>query len=149
MCSHVHQHALHTQYYRLHCLCTQQQEAQLANVDGVKVLWCHSNLVWLVYEGSITSCACFRFKTFRDSYRYMQCDGFCFASLAFSSRNILTVSEARISVGRYIILHCQERNGSALCPNAICGLFKMFDGFANILNHCTVALQLLALNSKM
>ena len=28
--------------------------------DGVKVLWCHSHLIWLVFEGSILTCACFR-----------------------------------------------------------------------------------------
>ena len=27
--------------------------------DGVKVLWCHSDLVWLVFEASIPTCACF------------------------------------------------------------------------------------------
>ena len=27
--------------------------------DGVKVLWCHSHLVWLVFEASIPTCACF------------------------------------------------------------------------------------------
>ena len=26
--------------------------------DGVKILWCHSHLVWLVFEGSIPTCAC-------------------------------------------------------------------------------------------
>ena len=26
--------------------------------DGVKVLWWHSHLVWLVFEGSIPICAC-------------------------------------------------------------------------------------------
>ena len=32
--------------------------------DGVKVLWCCSHLVWLVFEGSIPTCACFQLKTF-------------------------------------------------------------------------------------
>ena len=27
--------------------------------DGVQVLWCHSHLVWLVFESSIPTCACF------------------------------------------------------------------------------------------
>ena len=27
--------------------------------DGVKVLWCHSHLVWLVFKASIPTCACF------------------------------------------------------------------------------------------
>ena len=29
--------------------------------DGVKVLWFHSHPVWLVYEGSIPTCACLTF----------------------------------------------------------------------------------------
>ena len=32
--------------------------------DGVKVLWCHSHLVWQVFESSIPTCACFVQKTF-------------------------------------------------------------------------------------
>ena len=32
--------------------------------DGVKVLWCHSHLVWLVFEGSIPTCVVFIQKTF-------------------------------------------------------------------------------------
>ena len=32
--------------------------------DGVKVLWCHSHLVWLAFEGSISTCACFRSENF-------------------------------------------------------------------------------------
>ena len=27
--------------------------------DGMKVTWCHSRLVWLVFEGSIPTCTCF------------------------------------------------------------------------------------------
>ena len=32
--------------------------------DGVKVLWCCSYLVWLVFEGSIPTCACFHWENF-------------------------------------------------------------------------------------
>ena len=32
--------------------------------DDVKVLWCHSHLVWLVFEGSIPTCACFHSENF-------------------------------------------------------------------------------------
>ena len=32
--------------------------------DGVKVLWYHSHLVWLVFEGSITKCTCFQSEPF-------------------------------------------------------------------------------------
>ena len=32
--------------------------------DGVNVLWCHSHLVWLVFEDSIYTCACFHSENF-------------------------------------------------------------------------------------
>ena len=32
--------------------------------DGVNVLWCRSHLVWLVFEGSIPTCACFPLESF-------------------------------------------------------------------------------------
>ena len=32
--------------------------------DGVKVLWCHSHLVWLVFEASIPTCTCFPSENF-------------------------------------------------------------------------------------
>ena len=32
--------------------------------DGVKLLWCHSHLVWLVFEGSIQYALVFIQKTF-------------------------------------------------------------------------------------
>ena len=30
----------------------------------VKVQWCHSHLVWLAFEGSIPTCACFHSEIF-------------------------------------------------------------------------------------
>ena len=39
--------------------------------DGVKVLWCCSYLVWLVFEGSIPTCACFQLKPFLLPVRYV------------------------------------------------------------------------------
>ena len=32
--------------------------------NGVNVLWCRSHLVWLVFEGSIPTCACFHSENF-------------------------------------------------------------------------------------
>ena len=32
--------------------------------DGVMVLWCHLHLIWLVFEGSIPTCACFHANFF-------------------------------------------------------------------------------------
>ena len=40
--------------------------------DGVNVLWCCFHLVWLVFEGSIPTCACFHSENF-----YVTCSG-CF-----------------------------------------------------------------------
>ena len=39
--------------------------------DGVKLLWCHSHLVWLVFEGSIPTCACFHSENFFVTCIYM------------------------------------------------------------------------------
>ena len=36
--------------------------------DGVKILWCRSHLVWLVFEGSIPTCACLHFANFCDLF---------------------------------------------------------------------------------
>ena len=30
----------------------------------MKLLWCHSHLVWLVFEGSIPTCTCFHSENF-------------------------------------------------------------------------------------
>ena len=32
--------------------------------DGVNVLWCRFHLVWLVFENSIPTCACFHLENF-------------------------------------------------------------------------------------
>ena len=46
-------------------LCTQLTQGTVGKmaqtVEMVKVLWCHSHLVWLVFEGSIPTCTCFHF----------------------------------------------------------------------------------------
>ena len=39
--------------------------------DGVNVLWCRSHLVWLVFEGSIPTCACFHLENFFVTCIYM------------------------------------------------------------------------------
>ena len=48
--------------------------------DGVNVLWCRSHLVWLVFEGSIPTCACFHSENF-----FVTCSCCCFFSLLFRS----------------------------------------------------------------
>ena len=37
--------------------------------DGVKVLWCHSHLVWLVFESSIPTCTYFSSENFSGALR--------------------------------------------------------------------------------
>ena len=39
--------------------------------DGVKVLWCYSHLVWLVFEGSIPTCSCFHPENFFVTCMYL------------------------------------------------------------------------------
>jgi len=41
--------------------------------NGVKVLWYYFNLVWLVFEASIPTCACFLQKTFCDLFLLLFC----------------------------------------------------------------------------
>ena len=41
--------------------------------DGVNMLWCHFHLLCLVFEGSISTCACFHSETF-----FVICCVFCF-----------------------------------------------------------------------
>ena len=66
---------LHTQHYPSHCLnppmhttnTTSWQNGTRCG-DGVKVLWCHSHLVWLVFEGSIPTWACFHSEIFFETW---------------------------------------------------------------------------------
>ena len=46
--------------------------------DGVNVLWWCSHLVWLVFEGSIPTCACFHSENF-----FVTCFCFFFFQLFF------------------------------------------------------------------
>ena len=41
----------------------------------VKVLWCHSHLVWLVFEDSIPTCACSHLESFFVTLEYTTCLG--------------------------------------------------------------------------
>ena len=48
--------------------------------DGIKVMWCHSHLhvVWLVFDGSIPTCTCFRSENFNSTIHVValeQCVG--------------------------------------------------------------------------
>ena len=48
----------------LHTQLTQGTASWQNGTVKIKVLWCHSHLVWLVFEGSIPTCACFRSENF-------------------------------------------------------------------------------------
>ena len=61
--------------------------------DGVNVLWCHSHLVWLVFEGSIPTCACFHSENF-----FVTCSC-CFFLLFFRSSK----KEERQAKGRCMV----------------------------------------------
>ena len=50
--------------------------------DGVNVLWCCSHLVWLVFEGSIPTCACFPLENF-----FVTCSCWFFFFLELYFRN--------------------------------------------------------------
>ena len=41
--------------------------------DGVKVLWCHSHPVWLVFEGTIPTCTCSHSENFSDLFLFLFC----------------------------------------------------------------------------
>jgi len=53
-----HNPSLHTTNKHKAYLCNWQQNGTRCR-DGVKVLWCHSHLVWFVFEASIPTCTCF------------------------------------------------------------------------------------------
>ena len=58
-----HNPSLHTTNKHKAYLCKWQQNGTRCR-DGVKVLWCHSYLVWLVFEASIPTCTCFPSENF-------------------------------------------------------------------------------------
>ena len=45
-------------------MCFHSQHLVIHYRDGVKVLWCHSHLVWVVFEDFIPTCACFHSENF-------------------------------------------------------------------------------------
>ena len=58
-----HNPPLHTTDKHKALLCKWWQNGTRCR-DGVEVLWCCSHLVWLVFEGSIPTCACFHLENF-------------------------------------------------------------------------------------
>ena len=66
--------------------------------DGVKLLWCHFHLVWLVFESSIPTCACFHSETFCVLYEIHTSIIDSFWSYYWhSNRNILSPSLLTLS----------------------------------------------------
>ena len=62
-CTAFHNPSLHTTNKHKAYLCKWWQNGTRCR-DGVKVLWCHSLLVWLVFEASIPTCTCFPSENF-------------------------------------------------------------------------------------
>ena len=58
-----HNPSLHTTNKHKAYLCKWRQNGTRCR-DDVKVLWCHSHLVWLVCEASIPTCTCFPSENF-------------------------------------------------------------------------------------
>ena len=57
--------------------------------DGVNVLWCRFHLVWVVFEGSISTCACFHLENF-----FVTCSC-CFFLYSFTRNSKREVRQAR------------------------------------------------------
>ena len=45
-------------------VCIVGKMAKDVGIDGIKLLWCHCHLVWLVFKGSIPTFACFHSENF-------------------------------------------------------------------------------------
>ena len=54
--------------------------------DGVKVLWCHSHLVWLVFEASIPTCTCFHEGKTCTTIQAITVNGTLFKGVIYSKR---------------------------------------------------------------
>ena len=72
--------------------------------DDVNVLWCHSHLVWLVFEGSIPTCACFHLENF-----FVTCSC-CFFYCFFRSSK----REDRQARGRCMSIGYKLKHGTVL-----------------------------------
>ena len=75
--------------------------------DGVKLLWCHSYLVWLVFEGSILTCACFHSENFF-------CDLFLLGFVFFGSLLGMVTEKRRGRVGRGEDAWCVQYDSTEL-----------------------------------
>ena len=62
-----HNPPMHTTNKHKAYLCKWRQNGTRCR-DGVKVLWYHFHLVWLVFKGSVPTCACFHSEIFCDLY---------------------------------------------------------------------------------
>ena len=76
--------------------------------DGVKLLWCHSHLVWLVFEGSIPTCACFHSEN-----SFVTCDSLC----PYTIRGYMHVWQSRIEIEYYstTCMYFQFCNAATAC----------------------------------
>ena len=65
--------------------------------DGVNVLWCRSHLGWLVFEGSIPTCACFHLENF-----FVTCSDL---QSAFSHATYVSPARSHRAVTTHIFMH--------------------------------------------
>ena len=77
--------------------------------DGVKLLWCHSHLVWLVFEGPIPTCTGFHLENFFvTSYICTACSGSPQLLRAYAVLSVHML-EARVDQLKYRHTGCQIR----------------------------------------
>ena len=76
--------------------------------DGVNVLWCRFHLVWLVFEGSIPTCACFHSENL-----FVTCSC-CFFLIVFRNgerREVGKEGEGKMQSVKYVSIEpcCSQR----------------------------------------
>ena len=81
----------------------------------MKLLWCHSHLVWLVFEGSIPTCTCFHSENF-----FVTC--ICKLHACCPKKNMSLFCMASLLNGCFP-LDCSTcvRPGMIVCTKRACG----------------------------
>ena len=109
---HAHQYALHTQHYppnTTHPTAFNNCPMHTTNPrhswqngtrcrDDVEVLWCRSHLVWLVFNGSISTCTCFHSENFIVTLIYLHCFFYtCHTEITGSENGEIKVSRKQVA----------------------------------------------------
>ena len=85
--------------------------------DGVKVLWCHSHLVWSVFEVFVPTCTCFP----SENFLWLVSVAFLFVLLCRDGKR-----EERWEAKRSIIIIIFERHTQFRCTSRFCGYSRKF-----------------------